>query len=158
MPIEGTEQFKAAAQALNEAADKLLRKEVYAAFRTAARPLGETIVKQGAAALPKKGGLSARVAAAKVGQSNATTGKNPKVAISIRTREGYALAAMDRGILRHKVFNTGRWVTQKITPGAFTKPFEAGADDVRKEVLAALVRVAEQIKAGTAGGKFGGKI
>ena len=151
MPIEGTEQFKAAAHALNEAADKALRREVYKAFKTAAKPLGERIVQEGSGALPHRGGLSARVAAAKVGQQNATTGKNPKVAIKIRAREGYALAAMDRGVLRHKVFKTGRWVTQQIAPNAFTKPFQAGAEPVRKEVLAALVRVAEQIAGGSGG-------
>jgi hypothetical protein len=154
MPIEGSENFKAAAQALNAAADKGLRTELYAAFRAAAKPLGEKVIAQGAAEMPKAGGLSARVAAAKVAQSNATTGKNPKVALSLKTREGYALKKFDAGEIRHRVFGSGRWVVQKIRPGAFTRPFEAGAGDVRKEVLKALERVAEQIRSGSAGGKF----
>jgi hypothetical protein len=158
MAIEGNEQFTAAARALNEAADKALRKEVYAAFRTAAKPLGQQMVEEGSKHLPQRGGLGARVAAAKVSQSNATTGRNPSVALKIKVREGYDLKRMDQGEIRHRVFGTDTWVRQKIAPGAFTKPFQAGADAVRREVLRALERVAEQIRSGSAGGKFGGHL
>jgi hypothetical protein len=162
MPVDGTEQFKAAAHALNEAADKGIRREVYAAFRRVAKPLGEQIVEKGSQRLPRRGGLAARVAAAKVGQSNATTGKNPSVAIRVRAREGYDLKSVDAGTLRHPVFaRAGRprvWSATKVNPNAFTAPFEGGVDQVRTEVLAALERVAEQIRSGSAGGSFGGKI
>ncbi|MGX7679075.1 hypothetical protein ACSMXN_09255 [Jatrophihabitans sp. DSM 45814] len=156
MPVEANEQFTAAAKALNEAADKTIRTEVYAAFRRAAKPLGESIIREGSAELPHRGGLAARVAKAKLAQSNATTGNNPKVAISLKVREGYSLKSMDAGTIRHPVFSradrTQVWVKQSIRSGAFTRPFEAGADPVRKEVLTALENVARQIRDGTARG------
>lgn len=144
---DSSAQFREAAKALNEAADKGLRREVYAGFRKAAKPLGERMISQGAAEMPHHGGLAARIAASKLAQSNSTTGRNPSITLSLRSREGYDLKAMDAGILRHPVF--GRWLAgvkpQRLRPGAFTRPFEAGADGVRKEVIAALNRVNDQI-------------
>ncbi|HEY2088601.1 MAG TPA: hypothetical protein VGH54_21600 [Mycobacterium sp.] len=158
MTADGTEAFLAAAQALNEAGDKELRKEVYAAFRRVAKPLGERMIAEGAAELPHRGGLAARVAAARLSQSNATTGRNPAVAIKLKVREGYNLRTFDQGTIRHRVFGSNRWVAQSIRAGAFTRPFEAGADQVRKELIAALEKVANGIREGTEGGKFKGHI
>jgi hypothetical protein len=147
--------FRQAAKALNEAGDKTLRKEVYGAFRRAVKPLGESVIAVGSAQLPRRGGLAARVAASKVGQSNATTGKNPAVSMSIRSREGYNLKAMDAGILRHPVFaQPGQkrvWAQQSIRALAFTTPFEAGAPAVRDEVMKALQAVADDIVAKSGG-------
>ena len=127
---------------------------MYRAFREAAKPLGQKIVERGAATLPHRGGLSARVAQSKVTQSNATTGKNPKVMLRVKTREGYDLKAMDRGQLRHPVYGRPVWVRQNVPAGEFTKPFEQGSEDVRRQVLAALERVADQIGRSTSGGRI----
>lgn len=154
--VEGTEQFQAAAQALNDAGDREIRKAVYAAFRRAGKPLGERIVAEGSAQMPRRGGLSARIAQAKVAQSNATTGRNPSVVLKLRTAQRYNLTAMDAGVLRHPVFDRPnklrRWVQQRVPARAFSTVFEAGADDVRAQLLDELEHVARQIRDGTARG------
>lgn len=146
--------FKAASLALNEAGDKDLRNEVYSTFRKIAEPLGVHVIRSGSAELGHRGGLSARVAAAKMSQSNATTGRNPGVALSFRTRaskggQSYNLKAMDAGVLRHPVFaRAGQprvWRTQSIRAGAFTRPYEAKREPTAREVLQAMERVAEEI-------------
>jgi hypothetical protein len=153
---DGTEAFRRAAQTLNEAGDKDLRREVYAALRRAAKPLGDKVIAEGSSGLPGRGGLRARVAAAKFGQSNATTGRNPGVSLRFRTTQGYDLAAMDRGQLRHPVFaRAGQprtWVRQSIRAKLFTTPFEAGVEPVRKEIVAAMEAVAQDIAAKTSRG------
>lgn len=138
--------FRAAAQALNEAADKELRKQVYAAFRKASKPLGETVIREGSAKMPHRGGLSARLATAKLSQSNSTTGRNPGITLRIKSREGYELPALDRGRLRHPVFGRRRrWVLQRVPARAFSTPFEQGREQVANEVTRALEDVAQDI-------------
>lgn len=143
----GTEDFRRAAAALNEAGDRTLRNKVYAAFRDAARPLGQAIADQAGAELPRRGGLGARVAAAKIGQSNSTTGRNPGVAL--RLRSPYHLRELDNGVLRHPVFaRAGRrrvWVQARVKPGAFSRPFEAGADEVRRKLVEAVSQTVDEI-------------
>ena len=137
--IEGTEQFRAAAKALNELGDREVRKAVYRSFREIAKPLGEAARDSGAEAMPHRGGLSARVAASKVGIRNSTTGRNPGVAIILTTREGYKLGYLNQGSLRHPVFGHRKtWRGQTVPAGKFTEGFEKGADKVRAKVIDAL--------------------
>ncbi|MGZ4559482.1 MAG: hypothetical protein ACXVGQ_00365 [Mycobacteriaceae bacterium] len=150
MKVEGTEKFLQAAHALNEAGDKELRKAVYRGFRDAAKPLGERMVRAGAAAMPKRGGLSARVAGSKIGIRNATTGRNPKVEIQLKTAQGYDLKGMDRGEVRHPVFaRAGRkrvWARapQRVPVGSFTAAFEEGAPGVRERIVRELQSVFDE--------------
>jgi hypothetical protein len=151
MASKEQEQFVAAAAALNEAADKDLRKEVYAAFRKAAKPLIEKIIKDGALHVPASGGLRARVLAAKASQSNATAGRNPGVAF--RFRKPRVMAYIDAGVIPHPVFadrgrRRGAWTwdeSQTIRPGAYLHVFEAGREQVAAEVIRALEEVADRI-------------
>lgn len=140
--------FRAAADALNEAADKELRKQVYARLRKIAKPLGVKVIREGSARLPRAGGLSARVAAAKMSQSNSTTGRNPGVALRFRTSPTMDLQGMDEGIVRHPYW--GHWVRgakpQSIRPRAFSDPFEAGREPVAAEIVKAMEDVAKQIE------------
>lgn len=145
---KGTEDFLRAAQALNDLGDREVRKAVYRGFRDAAKPLGQRMVEAGAAAMPKRGGLSARIAASKVGIRNATTGRNPKVEINLRTAQGYDLQAMDRGQLRHLVFARAGvkrvWVRQNVPAKSFSNEFEAGAPSVRERLLRELNSVFDE--------------
>lgn len=155
MADEYGRDFLAAAEVLNEAGDKGLRNEVYADFRKAARPLGEKVIAQGAAAMPKRGGLSAILAKAKMSQSNSTTGRNPAVALSFRTNPSHALKAMNDGDVRHPAWPRPGvkrvWRVTKVEPGAYSRPFEAGRDDVAKEIVDGLNRVAQEIARKTNG-------
>jgi hypothetical protein len=148
---DGRREFAAAAKALNEAGDKALRREVYAAFRRAAKPLGERIIREGAGGLPARGGLAGRVARAKVQQSNSTRGRNPGVALKFKTvpnsqGQSYDLKTMDEGVVRHPTFGRrNQWRVTRVRPQLFTTPFEAGREDVATEVIAAMRHVADQI-------------
>lgn len=148
MQTEGAAAFRAAAEALKEA-DKAARREVYAAFRKAARPLGVSVIRGGASEMPKRGGFAEQIARAKMTQSNAASGRNPGVSLSFKTKPSHNLKALDAGILRHKTFGHEPWKEQKVPEGAFTRPFEAGADPVRREILAALESVAHEIARAT---------
>jgi hypothetical protein len=158
-PDEGAAAFKAAAQALNDAADKDLRRQVYAEFRAAARPLGDKVIAEGSAALPHRGGLSIRVSKARMGQSNATTGHNPSIRLNFRVKEGYDLKAMDDGNVTHPVFaRPGQprvWRRQSIRAGAFTTPFEAEVGDVERDILTGLEKVSQEIVVKTRRGSAG---
>lgn len=143
--VEGTEQFKAAAHALNQLGDRDVRRAVYAGFREVGQPLGIRSRDAGAAAMPRRGGLSARLRQARVGQQNATTGSNPRVVIRISAREGYDLPALDRGQLRHPVFGRRNvWREQAVPAKAWSTEFEKGAPEVRDKVIAQLEDVTQK--------------
>lgn len=140
--IEGTEHFKRAAQALNELGDRGVRRAVYKGFREVGKPLGEAARAAGAAAMPRRGGMAARVAAARIGQTNATTGANPRVVVRLSTAEGYDLPGLNRGTLRHPVFGRrNTWRSQPVAPNSFTDGFEAGAPQARDAVIRQLEQV-----------------
>lgn len=145
---EGTQEFVKAAHALNDLGNRKVRLAVYKGFRNSARPLGQSMVRAGAAAMPKRGGLSERVASSSVGISNATTGRNPRVELRLKTPQGYDLKAMDAGELRHPVFaraNAKRtWVRQGVPAGSFTAAFEEGAPGVRAELIRELNTVIDE--------------
>ena len=151
-------EFRRAAVAFRILADKGLTNALRRGLRDVAKPLGEDMIRGGAAAMPHRGGLSARVAASTVGQRNVLAGGNVGVELLLRQRQGYRLDQMDAGKLRHPVFERGhmaqtvmhrgkkrrmqgprlqrRWVQQAVPAKSFTTPFEQGAPKVR----AALVR------------------
>jgi hypothetical protein len=142
--------FARAAAALRESGDVGLRRRVGAELRAIGKPVGRAVIADAAPRLPRRGGLSARVAAARVGQTNATTGRSPRVTVNLSTREGYALGPMDRGQLRHPIFgHKKRWVTQRLDPGAFTEPFEEQAPRAQAAMLRALERVAADVRSRT---------
>lgn len=145
------QDFRDAAQVLNELGDKDLRRDVYAAFRKVAAPLGHDVIKYGAVRMPKRGGFAAVVAAAKFGQSNATTGRSPGVALSFRTRPSHDLKAVDAGILRHPVFpRRGEmkppWAVTRVPARAFSTPFEAGRPRVARELVNVLENAANDVR------------
>lgn len=148
--VEGTADFIKAAHALNEAGDRELRKAVYKGFRTAAVPLGDRMVARLAGDMPKRGGLSSLIARSKPSIRNATTGKNPRVMITLRSPAGTKLKPLDEGKVRHPVFARGGrdrvWVNQDVPARGATDAFEQGAPAVR----AAIIRDLNQVISETA--------
>lgn len=150
----GAARFRVAAQVLRENPDKIQKRELFKSFRQVAQPLGKRIIAEGSAELPKHGGLSARVAASKLTQSNSLNGRAVGVTLRFKTApskagQSYDLAAMDDGIIRHPVFaRPGAkkvWRVTTVQPEAFTKPFEAGRDEVAQAVVSAMENVAREI-------------
>ncbi len=145
--ITGAEQLAHLARELRRQgeAGKGLRKELYKGIQRSTKPLKVDAKASAAANLPQAGGLADLVAASKLSTRTRGGGKNVGVRIVVTGKKVHDVAATDRGRLRHPVFGRGKWVTQQIEPGWFTKPMEAGAGKVRRELLQAMERVARAI-------------
>lgn len=131
-------------------ADAVIRREFSAALRKVAKPVGQQVLVDGAAKLPKRGGLSARVAGAKIGVQAGVM----KATVSLKTKQGYDLKGIDAGIVRHPVFERGGrkkgqpWKAQAIDVGVFSDEFDKHADEVRDELLKAGDIVLNKIQSG----------
>lgn len=142
--IKGTDELQKVADALKEAGDKDLQKRVSKAMREVAKPLGDKVLREGAAELPRRGGLSDYVASkGKIGISNSLRGRSASVTLKLHNK-GVRFGAMNQGRLRHPVY--GRpllsrkewgWSTQSVRPGMFTRPFDAAAPEAAQEVTQA---------------------
>lgn len=139
------EDFRAAARTLTAAGDKDLKREVTRALRDVVRPFAQQIVAEGAAVLPRRGGLAGRVAAARIGQTTAMGGANPRVSVNLSTREGYDLRRMDEGTVWHKVWGRPPWIRQSVPAGGFSEAFSRGAPEVAEQVVSALEAVTRKI-------------
>jgi hypothetical protein len=143
--IEGTDDLQKIADALKDA-DKETIKKVRAALRNAGKPLGRKVLERGAAELPHRGGLSAKIAAlGRVGVSSALGGRVATISVVLRMK-GADLSKINQGNLRHPVFgNRAVWVGQPIRPGAFRRAFDAEAEEARKAALAAAQQVLDDV-------------
>jgi hypothetical protein len=112
-----------------EELDRKLRKGLNRAASELEADLRRSAVRR----LPRRGGLGARVARAKLATRRPVSGGTTGVTV---TATGMAqLAAMDAGMVTHPVFgNLNNWVTQRITGGWFSDPAEA----IRGETEAAV--------------------
>lgn len=135
--VHGLEELRRAGR-IYKAAGKDLRKQVRDAMKAAAGPLGEHVVSEGAEAMPSRGGLQARIRASRGTISARLTGSNPTVVVQLRNRQRDALGGLNAGVVRHPVFQTGRWVSQSVPAGSFTAAFERHAPEVRDKVLDAM--------------------
>lgn len=154
--VVGSQDFHELATRLKNA-EKPVRLAVNKGLRKVAKPLGEEMLRNGAEAMPKGGGLSDRVKKTRVtlGMLRGGTGASARVELRLKSREGYDLPALDKGNLRHPVFNkrnrmTGKkvWVGQSVPAGEFTKPFEEAAPKVRDELALQIQSALEQIAGG----------
>lgn len=134
------------------AADPELRKQMRRALAEVAKPLGMHVRSAGSGRLPRRGGLAARVARARIGTTLGTSSRNPSIAIRLSTREGYNLRLMNAGKLRHPVFARSdrtreqwAWVSQEIEPDAFARAFDEGAPEVRRAAMKALQAVLDDV-------------
>ncbi len=145
--ITGAHQFGDLAKELRRQGEsgKGLRKELYKSIQRSTRPLKADAKASAAATLPHRGGLADLVAASKLSTRTRGGGNRVGVRIVATGKKVRDVAAMDRGRLRRPTFGHKPWVTQQVEPGWFTKPMEAGADKVRREILQAMEKVARLI-------------
>lgn len=138
MKVEGDKEFARTGRALHGLSERELRLATYRGFRRAGKPLGEQMVQGGADSMPHHGGLAAIVARTQVSIGGESAGKNPQLEIRLQSSAGYDLAGLDDGEVHHPVFaNPDRprvFVTQRVTAGAFRRPFEDGKDNVERAV------------------------
>jgi hypothetical protein len=147
-----TAQFQKAAKAL-QGADAAVRKEYTKALRDVARPFANDVLVTGASGLPRRGGLSFRVASSRPNIQVSSM----RVAVAFGGPYSRGLKGMDQGVIRHPVFDRRKktlkhpgkgkrvWINQKIRPNLFTTPFEAGAAGLRPKLIDAGQRVLDKI-------------
>ena len=129
-----------------KAGDKVLQKRIRTGLQQAAKPLAETVVRQGAAGLPRRGGLRARILASKGAVTASLAARNPSVSIRLANSQKDSLKGLDEGFVRHPVFRTGRWVAQPVrSKGAFTAAFQRNAAGVRDRVNAEVAKALDEI-------------
>lgn len=131
--------------------DKVLQKRLRDGLKAAGKPLGTTVVRQGGAGLPRRGGLRDRALGAKVLVTASLGAKKAKVTIRMGSKAQHAsLKGFDEGTLRHPVFGNRKvWVSQPSgTAGAYSRAFlrEQGetADRLAAEVAKGLDEIARK--------------
>jgi hypothetical protein len=130
--VSGAADLRALSRDLKQAGRKDLRRELFAGLNRATKPLRAEAKANALATLPATGG-SARVTI--VARPSARGGQfNP--------------AEVDAGIVRHPTYDHAPTVSQHVRAGWFTKPMQAGADEVRHELVAGIEVVARKLAAG----------
>lgn len=142
LEVEGADKLRVVSRALKDLGDKDLSRGVFRGLNRATIPLREDARRSAATVLPQRGGLAERVARSRM-TTRRRAGRNP--GISIQAKGMPQLRSMDRGMVRHPVYGRAPWVTQRITPGWFTEPMQAGAPEVRRELLQVLDDAAREL-------------
>lgn len=142
--VTGADQAAAVARALKEAGDRGLRRDAMRALNSVTKPLRADMKASAGRTLPQRGGLAAR--AARTGLTTTLrAGRDPGVRIRAGRNTLKDPSSLDRGRIRHPVFGHEPLVFQRIRPGAFDRPFEAGAPRVRHAVVGVLDDTANRI-------------
>jgi hypothetical protein len=146
--IKGLDEWKVVSKRLRAVGDKGLQREFTKQITGTLKPLRNTKLPSSALeTLPTRGGLSRDVARTKY-----RIIKNSK-GLRLTAKGIYDLFKMDRGIVRHPIFQRKGeehrrvlWQAQRVTPGWFTRPSLAAAPEIRKDVEDAMHHVIQQIE------------
>lgn len=147
--IEGADQLRDLARRLRAAGASDLRKELLAGIRSTTKPLQAEMLAHAGRVLPQRGGFGRTVAKAKLAARTKTSGREIGVRIIVDAPKGdpkLDMAKTDAGKLRHLTFGHKPWQNQKVAPGAFSAPFEAGAPRVQTAITEAMDHVAGRIE------------
>lgn len=151
--VEGGDDLHRLAKRLRKAGEKDLIKGLQKAIKSEVKPIVEAQRRE-VRALPAKGarhtGLRSRTAGAVRIQVKTTGGSaGVRIRVAKTARLGLLPQYMNRGHWRKPVFGNRKvWRDQQMPPGWFDRPAEKGAPHVRKQVVAAMEDVAEQIAHG----------
>ena len=145
--IEGADQLARLAKQLREAGAKDLQAELGKAINRALKPVKADIKRSAAETLPKRGGLAAKVARSKITTRRRTSQK--AAGVRVVATNTISLYHLDKGQIRHRKggdINAGK--VQPTTPGWMTKPAEAAAPKVQRELVQAMDDIAKKIVRG----------
>jgi len=117
-------------------AGKGFRRDLYRGIQRSTKEPKAQTVRVAATTLPRRGGLAAEVAKAKLSTRTRGGGKNVGVQI---VAKGRYIRSTDRGFIRG---------TQPVAPGWFTETLQDSAPAVRREILDAMRDVANRIARG----------
>ncbi len=141
------DDFLKASKALKAAGQTGMRKDLNRRITAGAKPL---IPKTRAAArskLPTRGGLADKIAKAPQRVQVRTGKETAGVRIVVGSKGGGARGA-DRGVIKHPVFDTGRWVEQRVEPGWFSETLQREAPRIRPDVEQAIKDTLNRIARG----------
>lgn len=142
--IRGAEQLAALSKKLKAAGNRELQQELSHGILQAVKPVITAARESARSTLPRRGGLAARVANSSI--RTMSPGGARFSGVRLQAKNQYSLGRLDRGINRHPVYGNRRvWVTQKVTPGWWTKPTKEAAPQARAQVEQAMQRVANKI-------------
>lgn len=142
--------LKSLARRLRQAGRKDLTRELNKGVADAVKPLRAELPASARSHLPRRGGLAARVAGAKIRVTRKPNG------VVLTAVQQYQIRPMDDpGVIRHPVFKRkgeeGRhtvWMAQKIRPGWFSDPANRTRALAAKNLEAALNNVARKLDGG----------
>lgn len=138
--IRGLRQLTELSAKLKETGNRGLRNELLRGIRAAATPMVAAARESARENLPHRGGLADLVASSKFGVRTRTAGRSPAVRV-IGVNRGHDIEDLDRGVLRHPVFGSKKWVGQQLNPGWFTDAMLGEVPQIRAEVVKAIERV-----------------
>jgi hypothetical protein len=145
--VQGADQLARLARQLKEAGDKGLQKELGQAINRALKPVKADIKQSLAETLPHRGGLAKRAAATRLTTRRRTSART--AGVRLIGKGTLSLYHLDKGIIRHRKggkIDAGE--VQRITPGAWTRPTEGAAPEVRRELVQAMNGIAKKIARG----------
>jgi hypothetical protein len=141
--VRGADQFLALSQRLKQAGQTELRKELAKGVRDAAKPLIAKTRQAARSSLPQRGGLAARYARQAQRVRTSTGQKTAGVSITLKGQPG-----ITSGRIRHPVFGTDKFVTQRVDGEWWDDTLAASAPDVLVGIEVAMGRVARKISDG----------
>lgn len=149
--MEGADKLREVARALRQLSDKELSKDFYKRLNRLVKPLKQAVKKDLKTFLPDK--YAEELARDLTVGSRRRTGRSPGISIvgkaKSRSRGGTRdLAALNRGRLRHPLFeNRGWWYDQHVKPNFFDDPIfrqrmhiARQAEDLMDEVAVEIAR------------------
>ncbi len=137
--VKGADQLADLAKALKAAGDKDLQRELYAGINRAVKPLRADIKESARTNLPRRGGLAAVVAKSSL-RTQRRTSATRSAGVRIVATNRFSLYRLNQGQIRHR-----SGTIQRITPGWWTEPTEAVAEDVRREIVKALNGISRKL-------------
>jgi hypothetical protein len=141
--VRGADQLARLSKQLKEAGNKDLQRELSRAIAQALKPLKADLQESARTTLPRRGGLGERIA-----RSKFRTRRN-RQGLRLQAVSQDSIRKIDRGFVRHPVFgNREVWRGQRVAMGWWSKPVEAAAPKVRRELEQAMDRVAKKIVRG----------
>lgn len=132
------DDYKRFAAALKQA-DKAVARGIRKRIRAAAGPIGRIIIETGSEGMPSRGGLRARLMAARPAIS--VTG----MAANVNLRKGADFSSLNRGILRHPLFGHGPWQQQGVPAEAYTAAMANLPPAARADLENVLVDVMKEL-------------
>jgi hypothetical protein len=136
--ISGTEKWQKTAQAMAKASRDLMPWLREAAAESL-EPLKHAIRHSAINTLPTRGGVDRKIA-----NSDMRIVQRRHL-VRLEARNAYSLGRIDKGILRHPVPRTNKWVNQPVRKGWFTKPTEDASPRIQREIEHELRRIIERI-------------